>query len=161
MLDNFAKPDEVRLTQGEDGEIEEEYYEDLENTFLFERMRETLIYLTHIDMFAMNSLIQKRLEDIKRPEFFTMERLNKLCWALGSISGCMSEEEENKFAVQTIKELLNLCESAKGKSAKAQIATDIMYVVGSFPKFLCGNWTFLKTVFNKLIEFMKETHPGV
>lgn len=48
-----------------------------------------------------------------------MERLNKLCWALGSISGCMGEDEENKFVVSVIKELLNLCESAKGKSNKA------------------------------------------
>ncbi len=48
-----------------------------------------------------------------------MERLNKLCWALGSISGCMQEDEENQFVVSVIKELLNLCESAKGKSMKA------------------------------------------
>jgi hypothetical protein len=40
-----------------------------------------------------------RLECVKKREFFTMERLNKLCWALGSISGCMQEDEENKFVV--------------------------------------------------------------
>lgn len=48
-----------------------------------------------------------------------MERLNKLCWALGSITGCMSPDEESKFVVSVIKELLNLCEHAKGKSNKA------------------------------------------
>lgn len=90
-----------------------------------------------------------------------MERLNKLCWALGSISGCMSEDEETKFVVTVIKELLNLCEGAKGKSNKACIATDIMYVVGQFPNFLVSHWAFLKTVINKLKEFMREKHPGV
>jgi exportin-1 len=90
-----------------------------------------------------------------------MERLNKLCWALGSISGCMSPDEESKFVVSVIKELLNLCEHAKGKSNKAQIASDIMYVVGQFPNFLCIHWAFLKTVINKLKEFMREKHPGV
>ena len=90
-----------------------------------------------------------------------MERLNKLCWALGSISGCMSPDEESKFVVSVIKELLNLCEHAKGKSNKAQIASDIMYVVGQFPSFLCIHWAFLKTVINKLKEFMREKHPGV
>jgi exportin-1 len=59
-----------------------------------------------------------------------MDRLNKLCWALGSISGCMNEDDENKFVVSVIKELLNLCEKSKGKSNKAQIAANIMYVVG-------------------------------
>ena len=70
------------------------------------------------------------MEAIKQPQYFTMDRLNKLCWALGSISGCMGPDEESKFVVSVIKELLNLCEHAKGKSNKAQIATDIMYVVG-------------------------------
>jgi hypothetical protein len=33
----------------------------------------------------------------------------------------------------TIKQLLAMCENQQGKSAKAQVATDIMYVVGQFP----------------------------
>jgi len=42
----------------------------------------------------------------------------------------MSADDENKFVVSVIKELLNLCENTMGKSNKAQVATDIMYVVG-------------------------------
>ena len=61
----------------------------------------------------------------------------------------------------TIKELLTLCEASQGKSAKAQVATDIMYVVGQFPKFLLEHWPFLRTVIKKLNEFMHEAHPGV
>jgi hypothetical protein len=33
--------------------------------------------------------------------------------------------------------------------------------VGQYPKFLRQHWKFLKTVVNKLFEFMHETHPGV
>ncbi|MBA0764260.1 hypothetical protein Gotri_013622 [Gossypium trilobum] len=36
-----------------------------------------------------------------------------------------------------------------------------MYVVGQYPRFLRAHWKFLKTVVNKLFEFMHETHPGV
>lgn len=36
-----------------------------------------------------------------------------------------------------------------------------MYVVGQFPSFLRHNWSFLKTVIKKLIEFMKEEFPGI
>jgi exportin-1 len=94
-------------------------------------MRETLIYLTNIDTPAMDRVIQQRLDRITGDKsFFTFDRLNKLCWALGSISGCMSVEEENKFVVSVIKELLNLCEKTSGKSNKALVAADIMYVVG-------------------------------
>jgi len=36
-----------------------------------------------------------------------------------------------------------------------------MYVVGQYPRFLKQHWKFLRTVVNKLFEFMHETHPGV
>jgi exportin-1 len=92
---------------------------------------------------------------------FNFENLNRLCWALGSISGCMQIEEENKFVVSVVKELLNLCEKTSGKTNKALVAANIMYVVGQFPNFLTGHWPFLKTVIKKLNEFMHEKHPGV
>lgn len=37
----------------------------------------------------------------------------------------------------------------------------LRYVVGQYPRFLRAHWKFLKTVINKLFEFMHETHPGV
>ena len=36
-----------------------------------------------------------------------------------------------------------------------------MYIVGQYPRFLQAHWKFLKTVINKLFEFMHETHDGV
>lgn len=60
-----------------------------------------------------------------------------------------------------IRTLLNLCEIRKGKENKAIVASNIMYVVGAYPKFLKANWNFLKTVVKKLFEFMKEPFPGV
>lgn len=44
---------------------------------------------------------------------------------------------------------------------KAIIASNIMYIVGQYPRFLRAHWRFLKTVVNKLFEFMHETHEGV
>jgi exportin-1 len=57
MIDYMAKPTEVLISIGEDGEVEEEFLEDTETIFLFDRMRETLIFMTHIDSQAMNQLI--------------------------------------------------------------------------------------------------------
>jgi exportin-1 len=70
-------------------------------------------------------------------------------------------DQENRFLVTVIRDLLNLCEITKGKDNKAVIASNIMYVVGQYPRFLRAHWKFLKTVVNKLFEFMHETHPGV
>ena len=49
----------------------------------------------------------------------------------------------------------------RGKDNKAIIASIIMYIVGQYPRFLRAHWKFLKTVVNKLFEFMHETHDGV
>ena len=38
---------------------------------------------------------------------------------------------------------------------------NILYLVGQYPRFLRAHWRFLKTVVNKLFEFMHETHEGV
>ena len=91
---------------------------------------------------------------------WSWDNLNKLCWALGSISGAMTEEAEKRFLVLVIKDLLVLCEAKKGKDNKAVVASNIMYIVGQYPRFLKAHWKFLKTVVNKLFEFMHETHEG-
>ena len=86
---------------------------------------------------------------------------NTLCWAIGSISGAMNEETEKRFLVTVIKDLLGLTEQKRGKDNKAVVASNIMYIVGQYPRFLKAHWKFLKTVVNKLFEFMHETHEGV
>ena len=70
----------------------------------------------------------------------------------------MLEDDERKFLVTVIKELLGLCEQKRGKENKAIIAANIMYVVGQYPRFLRAHWKFLKTVINKLFEFMHGKH---
>jgi len=49
----------------------------------------------------------------------------------------------------------------KGRDNKAVIASNIMYSVSKYPRFLNAHWRFLKTVVNKVLEFMFETFPGV
>lgn len=71
------------------------------------------------------------------------------------------EETEKRFLVTVIKDLLGLCELKRGKDNKAVVASNIMYIVGQYPRFLKAHWKFLKTVVNKLFEFMHETHEGV
>jgi hypothetical protein len=70
------------------------------------------------------------------------------------------EETEKRFLVTVIKDLLGLVEIKRGKDNKAVVASDIMYIVGQYPRFLKAHWKFLKTVVNKLFEFMHETHEG-
>lgn len=162
MINHMAKPEEVLVVIDENGNAVEELITDSETVSLHNTMRANLVYLTNIDSAKVYNIMTSKLEELLGDDrIFTFDSLNKLCWALGSISECMQEEEENKFVVTVIKELLNLVEKKKGKNNKALVAADIMYVVGQFPRFLCTHWAFLKTVIKKLNEFMHEKHPGV
>ena len=73
----------------------------------------------------------------------------------------MNEETEKRFLVTVIKDLLGLTEMKRGKDNKAVVASNIMYIVGQYPRFLKAHWKFLKTVVNKLFEFMHESHEGM
>ncbi|XP_058093970.1 protein EXPORTIN 1A [Magnolia sinica] len=161
MICRMAKPEEVLIVEDENGNIVRETMKDNDVLVQYKIMRETLIYLSHLDHEDTEQQMLKKLSKQLNGEDWTWNNLNTLCWAIGSISGSMMEEQENRFLVMVIRDLLNLCEITKGKDNKAVIASNIMYVVGQYPKFLRAHWKFLKTVVNKLFEFMHETHPGV
>ena len=161
MVDRMLKPEEVLVVEDEvTGDIIRERTKDTEAIALYSLMRELMVYLTHLNPGAMENLLLERLYKQVESEF-TWDGLNKLCWVVGSINGVRSESDEKVFLVTTIKDLLKLCENKVGKDNKAVIASNIMYVVGQYPRFLRAHWKFLRTVVNKLFEFMHEEHPGV
>jgi exportin-1 len=161
LIMRMSKPEEVLIVEDENGEIVRETTKDTEAIAQYKTMRETLVYLTHLNYEDTEAIMLEKLSLQVSGQAFTWHSLNTLCWAIGSISGAMTEEEEKRFLVTVIKDLLNLCEMKRGKDNKAIIASNIMYVVGQYPRFLRAHWKFLRTVVNKLFEFMHELHPGV
>jgi exportin-1 len=165
LISKMAKPPEVTIKENEEGHIVRAEEEDTDEIALYKMMREALIYLTHLNASNMESIMLQRLTQEclteGTAEHWSPTLLNRLCWAIGSISGAMQESDEKRFLVSVIKDLLSLCEMKRGKENKAVVASNIMYVVGQYPRFLRAHWKFLKTVVFKLFEFMHETFPGV
>ncbi|XP_077866004.1 exportin-1 [Saccoglossus kowalevskii] len=161
MISRMAKPEEVLVVENDQGEVVREFMKDTDSINLYKNMRETLVYLTHLDYGDTEQIMTEKLHLQVNGQEWSWKNLNTLCWAIGSISGAMHEEDEKRFLVTVIKDLLGLCEQKRGKDNKAIIASNIMYVVGQYPRFLRAHWKFLKTVVNKLFEFMHETHDGV
>jgi len=165
LISKMAKPPEVTIKENEEGHIVRAEEEDTDEIALYKMMREALIYLTHLDTGNMESIMLQRLTQEclteGTAEHWSPTLLNRLCWAIGSISGAMHESDEKRFLVSVIKDLLSLCEMKRGKENKAVVASNIMYVVGQYPRFLRAHWRFLKVVIFKLFEFMHETFPGV
>lgn len=161
MIERMVKPEEVLVVEDENGEVVREYVKETDTLQLYSSMHEVLVFLTHLDYADTETIMTEKLSRQFDGSEWSWANLNRLCWAIGSISGAMNEEVEKHFLVNVIRDLLGLCELKRGKDNKAIIAANIMYVVGQYPRFLNAHWKFLKTVANKLFEFMHETHEGV
>jgi len=161
MISRMAKPVEALLVIDETGKPVKQHVKNTENNSLYEIMRDLLINLTKLDWDNMKSIMISKLDKQLDGTEWSFDNLNALSWAIGSISGTVAPNEEKTFLIYIIRGLLNLTEQKKGKENKAVVASDIMYVVGQYPRFLKSNWNFLRTVVKKLFEFMHEAYPGV
>jgi len=133
MIARMAKPEEVIVVEDESGAIVRETMKDNDVLAQYRSMRETLIYLAHLDHEDTEAQMLERLRGqlAGGPGSWTWQGLNTLCWAIGSVSGSMGEDQENRFLVTVIRDLLNLCEVTRGKDNKAVIASNIMWVFWS------------------------------
>ncbi|KAG7663203.1 CRM1 [[Candida] subhashii] len=161
IIENMARPEEVLIVENDEGEIVREFVKESDTIQLYKNMRELLVYLTHLDVQDTEKIMTEKLSRQIDESEWSWQNINTLCWAIGSISGAMNEDMEKRFLVSVIKDLLSLTEMKRGKDNKAVVASNIMYIVGQYPRFLKAHWKFLKTVINKLFEFMHETHEGV
>ncbi|KAF9028128.1 hypothetical protein BDZ89DRAFT_1160419 [Hymenopellis radicata] len=140
VIERMVKPEEVLVVENDEGEIVREHLKEIDTIVLYKSMRELLIYLTHLDVVDTEAILTSKLAKQVDGSEWSWANLNTLCWAIGSISGAMSEEMEKRFLVGW------------------PVISCISWAV---PRFLKAHWKFLKTVVNKLFEFMHETHEGV
>lgn len=161
MIEKMVRPEEVLIVENDEGEIVREFVKESDTIQLYKSTRECLVFLTHLDVNDTEAIMSEKLSRQVDGTEWSWSNCNTLCWAIGSISGAMNEETEKRFLVTVIKDLLGLTEMKRGKDNKAVVASNIMYIVGQYPRFLKAHWKFLKTVVNKLFEFMHETHEGV
>ena len=161
IIENMVRPEEVLIVENDEGEIVREFVKESDTIQLYKSEREVLVYLTHLDVIDTEEIMISKLARQIDGSEWSWHNINTLCWAIGSISGTMSEDTEKRFVVTVIKDLLALTEKKRGKDNKAVVASNIMYVVGQYPRFLKAHWNFLRTVILKLFEFMHETHEGV
>ena len=160
MIEKMVRPEEVLVVENDEGEIVREFVKESDTIQLYKSTRECLVLLTHLDVSDTENIMTEKLARQVDGTEWSWANCNTLCWAIGSISGAMNEETEKRFLVGVIKDLLGLTEMKRGKHNKAVVASNIMYIVGQYPRFLKAHWKFLKTVVNKLFEFMHETHEG-
>lgn len=62
-----------------------------------------VVYLTHLDYVDTERIMTEKLHNQVNGTEWSWKNLNTLCWAIGSISGAMHEEDEKRFLVTVIK----------------------------------------------------------
>lgn len=87
MISRMAKPEEVLVVENENGEVVREFMKDTNAINLYKNMRETLVFLTHLDYADTERIMTLKLLNQVNGSEFSWKNLNTLCWAIGSISG--------------------------------------------------------------------------
>ena len=106
-------------------------------------------------------IMLEKLEKQVSGKLFSWNGLNTLCWVIDSISGAMNESVEKLFIITVLVKVLELYDHFETAQDEFIIASNIMFVVGSYPRFLVNHWSFLKAILSKMFFFLHLKHPGI
>jgi exportin-1 len=85
MISRMAKPEEVLVVENENGEVVREFMKDTDSINLYKNMRETLVYLTHLDYADTERVMTEKLQNQVSGTEWSWKNLNTvrtLCFTL-------------------------------------------------------------------------------
>ena len=165
MINNLAtrtpKPEEVLIYIDDDGLPKHETLKDTETSSMYETCKEIFINFATLNSKKLQEVftykIQKQMDETE----WSYENNSSLCYSCGCVAGVFDFTSESDFFTVIVRMLLQLTASKFDVSSKAVLASNIMYIVSQYKRFLINHEEFLMTVINKLFEFMLEHYPGV
>ena len=63
MISRMAKPEEVLVVENDQGEVVREFMKDTDSINMYKNMRETLVYLTHLDYVDTERIMTEKLHN--------------------------------------------------------------------------------------------------
>ena len=159
IIERMQRPDEVIIVEDESGNVTREQQRSTLTLMLHSIMKECLVLLTAIDQEDTLNAIQDliaRLSNMWSPAIY-----NSICWSVGAITRTLDIETERGFITKLLRIQLDMCKNQNDPNIRAIIATGIMYVCSKYPRFLQKFPVFLRTVVEKLFEFMHQNVEGV
>jgi hypothetical protein len=92
LIRHTPKPEEVLIEKDDSGDIVRSTTKDTDAIAMYKTMKDTLVYLTHLDYADTEAIMLDKLAKQMDGSEYGWDPLNALCWAVGAISGTMSEE---------------------------------------------------------------------
>jgi len=160
LVAQMPRPEEVLITENEDGEVVLERLSETEYITNYTEVKETLFNIASIISGGLSAFLLSEAQQLFGTGW-SRERANKIAWATGAISESMGPSEEKEFLIHIFGAFLKLCESKREAGDRAIVASCIMYVISQNPRFLQSYWGFLSVTTTKIFEFMRETQEGV
>lgn len=167
FVQSMPKPEEVFILVNDLGEIVRDRKVETSEIEFYKKMKTNLFNISYlIEEFIKSYFIKKMEKHINGvpddTDLNTAYRgLNQLCWGVGALAGAFDEAMEREFFVSTMNTLLTICELRNRREERAIVASNIMFIIGQYHRFLKYNCEFLFVVLRKLFEFMAETYEGV
>ncbi|CRG99898.1 exportin-1, putative [Plasmodium relictum] len=165
VIEKMAKPQEIYISyDNETGEVVRDFEPDTTEIALYNTMKTTLVYLTYLGSEKTMELIvellnkesEKSLKNTNKNEVWNSTKTNRISYAVGSISMCMTLKKEQDFLMYILRIYLHMIEVKNGEENRAILASCVMYIVSQYHRFLKLHWRFLKTVMKKLFEFAEN-----
>ncbi|SOV10692.1 exportin-1, putative [Plasmodium gaboni] len=165
VIEKMAKPQEIYISyDNETGEVVRDFEPDTTEISLYNTMKTTLVYLTYLGSEKTMELIvellnkesEKSLKNTNKNEVWNSTKTNRISYAVGSISMCMTLKKEQDFLMYILRIYLHMIEVKNGEENRAILASCVMYIVSQYHRFLKLHWRFLKTVMKKLFEFAEN-----
>ncbi|SMN20770.1 similar to Saccharomyces cerevisiae YGR218W CRM1 Major karyopherin, involved in export of proteins, RNAs, and ribosomal subunits from the nucleus [Maudiozyma saulgeensis] len=175
ITEKMIRPEEIIVVKDIDsGEVVREVVNDSEMLDLYYSEKETLVYLTYLDFDDTERIIMEELErQMSMLKMYTdgeednqngwaWDNLNCLCWSIGSIPSTISEESENIF-IKSILDKLTMIKDARitNSNDRALFDSNVMYIVGQYPRFMKNHWQFLLQIIGKLFQCMHDANEGI
>jgi len=155
----MERPEEIIICENDQGNVVKEQQKNTATVLLHKSMHDALCVLTNIDVNDTIEAIQELITGVHQE--CTINNINRLSWSAGAVSGAIPSDEEKRFVLKILKELLGLFGEASTTEIQAVIASGIMYVCSRYPRFLMEHPQVLDVIIHKLIDFMHHTFEGI
>ena len=76
MISRMAKPKEVLVVENDQGEVVREFMKDTDSINMYMNMRETLVYLTHLDYADTENIMTEKLHNQVNGTEWSWKNLN-------------------------------------------------------------------------------------
>ncbi|KAI5181356.1 exportin-1 [Nematocida sp. AWRm80] len=161
MVSQMAKPEEVTVIIDENGDIVQEKLSETEYILHNKEMKETLLNISAMLPGKMNMCSYLLTELEKALDNYSVSRINKVVWAIGSIFPSLQPDKKREYYLTIVNILTKKCMQAQTNKQKVIMATGIMYLSTRYMSILKTHWGFTRILFSKLFEFIQEDIEGL